>query len=212
MNYSVVIVAAGSSTRFGLNRSKMLYEIEEGTAVIDKSISIFERDEDCRQIIVVVNEAVREYLLEKKCNCILAEGGRTRQESVYNGLKCVDQPIVLVHDGARCFLSGQDLENLKREISDKQGALLVRSMTDTVKVSQGEFIVDTLNRDNIKRAETPQGFPTEELIRCYEKAFAEGFNATDDSSIVEKYGDIPIKWVESISDNTKITTVRDVIK
>ena len=212
MNYSVVIVAAGASTRFNQGISKMLYGFSDGTKVIDRTIRIFEQDEDCRQIVVVCSSEVMDYLTFNHLNArvTLCYGGKSRQESVYHGLMAVTEKLVMVHDGARCFLEREDLENLKKEMSEVNGALLVKSMVDTVKVVENGIVVKTLNRDSLKRAQTPQGFPTRKLINCYRKAEKEGFSATDDSQLVEKYSDMKVVCVESQGHNTKVTVIDDV--
>ena len=212
MNYSAVIVAAGRSTRFALDIPKILYEFPDGRKVIDLTVRVFLDDEDCRQIIIVTNEAVKEYLEERYDDerIIICRGGESRQDSVYNGLKHVSEEYVLVHDGARCFLEREDLENLKKEISEEQGALLVKSETDTVKIAEDGYVVRTIDRDRVKRAQTPQGFSSKELKNCYEKALADGFVGTDDCSLVERYGTVRIKCVESAGANIKITTAKDV--
>lgn len=212
MKYSAVIVAAGASTRFNQGISKMLYRFSDGTKVIDRTIRIFEKDEDCRQIVVVCSSEVMDYLTFNHLNArmTLCYGGYSRQESVYHGLMAVTEKLVMVHDGARCFLEREDLESLKQKMSEENGALLVKSMVDTVKVVENGIVVKTLNRDSLKRAQTPQGFPTAELIRCYQQAEKEGFSATDDCQLVEKYSNMKVICVESKGHNTKVTVIDDV--
>ena len=212
MKYSVVIVAAGSSTRFNQGISKMLYSFENGERVIDRTLKLFIEDEDCTQVVVVCNEEVAEYLAGKKSigKVMYCHGGATRQMSVYNGLLAVMEDIVLVHDGARCFLEKKDLEKLKKAVKPDCGALLVKSMVDTVKVVEDGMVVKTLNRDTLKRAQTPQGFPTEELLRVYRKAFEDCFTATDDAQLIENYSDLKVRCVESEGHNTKVTVIDDV--
>ena len=210
MNYSVVIVAAGRSTRFGQAHSKILHQFSDGERVIDKTLRPFLNDADCKQIILVTNEEVREYLHDSCPKTEFCPGGNSRQESVYNGLLHASEKYVLVHDGARCFLYEEDLNALKAEISDEQGALLVKSVTDTIKIARDGYVSQTIDRDSVKRAQTPQGFPCKVLLECYRKAFKEGYLGTDDCSLVERYSDLKIKCVESKGDNIKITTFDDV--
>ncbi len=211
MNYSVIIVAAGKSTRFGHNQSKIMYQFPDGQRVIDRTLHLFLEDEDCRQIIVVTNEMVQKYLEGRSEKLEFCAGGESRQESVRNGLKLVREQFVLVHDGARCFLMEADLENLKKEINEEQGALLVKSVTDTVKIAEDGYVSSTVDRNTVKRAQTPQGFATAELRKCYDKAFEDGYIGTDDCSLVERYGSVRIKCVESQGENIKITIYEDVL-
>ena len=211
MNYSAVIVAAGSSTRFGTGISKMLHVLSDGDRVIDRTLKVFLDDEECRQIIVVCNAEVEEYLNNEKNERIeLYPGGQSRSESVYHGLLGCREEIVLVHDGARCFLEKEDLENLKKAVSLNNGAILVGRMVDTVKTVKDGYVVSTVDRDSLKRAQTPQRFPVRELLRCFGEATREGFEATDESGLVERYSEMKIACVESRGHNTKITVWDDV--
>ena len=211
MNYSVVIVAAGNSTRFGGNSSKMLYEFPDGQKVIEKTISIFRSDENCRQIIIACNKEVLEYFKGKPTSGKISfcYGGDSRQESVYHGLMAVCQDYVLVHDGARCFTNAEDIRKLADALSENQGAILVRKETDTIKLLDNGRIT-TIDRDKLFRAQTPQGFPTQLLIDCSRKALEDSFTATDDAQIIEKYSDCAIELIISSNNNTKITTIEDV--
>ena len=212
MNYSAVIVAAGRSTRFAADTNKILYKYSDGKRVIDKTLEVFLADEDCRQLVVVTSEEVRDYLTEKydEARMVICDGGDSRQESVWNGLKNVTEDFVLVHDGARCFLQRGDLNRLKAEVTEEQGALLVKSETDTIKVAEDGYVTGTIDRYKVKRAQTPQGFSTEVLRECYRKAMMEGFTGTDDCSLVERFGTVRIKCVECFGNNMKITTINDV--
>ncbi|MBR0473720.1 MAG: 2-C-methyl-D-erythritol 4-phosphate cytidylyltransferase [Erysipelotrichaceae bacterium] len=211
MNYSVIIVAAGKSTRFGQQVSKILYQFSDGEKVIEKTLKPFISDDDCKQIVLVTSEEVHEYLKDGCPKTVFCRGGNSRQESVYNGLLNASEKYVLVHDGARCFLEREDLENLKNEINENQGALLVKSVTDTIKIAENGYVSETIDREKVKRAQTPQGFPRKVLLQCYEKAFKEDYLGTDDCSLVERYSDLKIKCVESKGDNIKITTFNDVM-
>lgn len=212
MNYGAIVVAAGNSSRFKGNVNKLLYPLSNGNLVINQALKLFEEDEDCKQIVIVTNHETIQYLaLNRACGkeCYCA-GGQTRSESVFNGLKAIFTDVVLVHDGARCYLQKEDLENLKKEMQLQQGAILIRNETDTVKRVENGYIVSTVNRDEIKRALTPQAFRTDDLFKAYSKAFKDGFVATDDASIMENYSDIKIKCVESVGHNSKVTTIDDI--
>ena len=212
MNYSAIITAAGSSTRFNRSISKMLHIFSNGETVIDRTLKHFLADEECREIVVVATPQVRDYLEDVYDDERLAycEGGETRSESVFNGLQNCHEEIVLVHDGARCYLEKEDLENLKKAVSSDNGAILVGSMVDTVKLVENGRVVSTVDRNQLKRAQTPQGFPLEELLKCYRKALKEGFRGTDESSLFERYSEMPVLCVESRGHNTKVTVLDDV--
>ena len=212
MNYSAVITAAGSSVRFNRGISKMLHIFSNGETVIDRTLAPFMSDEECREIIVVCNDEVRKYLTDmyKDERLVYCEGGPTRSESVYNGLQHCHEKIVLVHDGARCYLEKGDLENLKKAVSLHNGAILVGEMFDTVKLVENGVVITTIDRNQLKRAQTPQGFPLEELLRCYRKALEDDFRGTDESVLFERYSEMPVICVESRGHNTKVTVIDDV--
>lgn len=206
MKYAAVIVAAGSSSRFKADVNKLLYPID-GKKVIDKTIDIFLSDNDCEKIIVVVNQEVG-YYLKDRTDIYTTIGGTSRSESVFNGLKLVDSEYVLIHDGARCFLSKRDLDNLKEQLTD--AAILTAYETDTLKQVKDGCIVSTVDRNLVQKALTPQAFKTELIRACYYKANNDDYIATDDASIVERYSDIKIKCVIALDKNIKITTLNDV--
>lgn len=213
MNYAAVIVAGGKSTRFKAEVNKLLYPIDENTTVIEKTISVFDNDEDCSEIVVVCGKDVMDHLAKKpaKGKIVYAYGGSSRSESVMHGLLAVKEKIVMVHDGARCFLLKEDLDNLKKALETEKAAMLVADMTDSVKkVDKDGYIISSLDRDELKRAQTPQCFDSEELFECYLKAQKDKYTPTDDAGIMERYSDTRIKCVKSIGSNIKITTINDV--
>ncbi len=212
MDYCAVVVAAGKSERFKSAVNKLLYRLPNGIPVIDNALKLFREDKDCKQIVVVTNNDTITYLANnracgKESYC---RGGNSRAESVLNGLMAVMYDKVLVHDGARCYLLREDLEELKRTLQKEKGAILVRDEIDTVKKVEDGYILSTIDRECLKRALTPQGFNTDELLVAYKKAFADGFRPTDEASVMEKYGDIRIKCVNSQGHNNKITTLEDI--
>lgn len=219
MNYSAVIVAAGKSERFESNINKLLYKLSNGMTVIDSTLKVFLEDEDCKQVVVVTNPEVLDYLINNDAftegdydfKPVYCAGGSTRSQSVENGLMAVTEDVVLVHDGARCYLLKEDLDALKKVLETEEAAMLVHDETDTVKrVDENGYIVESINRDELKRAQTPQAFRTVDLLAGYRLASKDGYTATDDASIMEKYSNVKIKCVKAIGKNEKITTIRDI--
>ena len=212
MNYSAVIVAAGSSTRFGTGTNKMLYVFNDGTRVIDRTLKVFLEDDECTQINVVCNREVDSYLRDNVSDerIQLYPGGASRSESVLNGLSGCREEIVLVHDGARCFLEKDDLAAVKKAVSMDNGAILVGRMVDTVKLVKDGYVVSTVDRDTLKRAQTPQRFPRAELLRCYQQAGKDHYETTDEAGLLERYSTMKTVCVDSTGHNTKITFWDDV--
>lgn len=213
MKYSAVVVAAGRSTRFGTATSKMLHQFSDGQRVIDKALAIFKADPDCVQIVAVVNQEVMAYILQQDNNAghiVYCLGGDNRCDSVYNGLMAVSEKIVLVHDGARCFLSSSELTELKKTMETERAAILALPETDTIKRTNQNYITSTIDRATLCRAQTPQSFYTQDLLESYHQAQQAGFIPTDEASVMENFSTVPIRWIEGKSTNIKITTPADV--
>lgn len=210
MKISCIIVAAGSGTRMGGQINKVFMPLGEST-VIDHTINAFSQVEEISDIVLVTRECDIE-LCKRFNNIKVIKGGKTRQESVYNGLMCVENSdIVLIHDGARALILP---ETIKAVIDDtkKYGAAAVGvSSKDTLKQVDDEgFIEKTLDREKIFFIQTPQVFKTKEIIKAHEKAVKDGFSATDDCALYEKYIG-RLKVTEGRYDNIKLTTPDDMV-
>ena len=212
---TAIIVAAGSGTRFDSEIPKQFIEIFGKPLVVHT----LERFENCPQIdeiiLVLPEKKVDEFskIIEKynlgKLKQIVA-GGNSRAESVLNGLKAVDSEnceLVAVHDGARPLVSIEEISKTIKTARKTGAACLVGKVTDTIKKVSGGKIVETIDRENLRRALTPQIFKYEILLRAFEQNEI-GEIATDECFLVEKLGyDIAI--VEGNSKNIKITTRED---
>ena len=213
MEYSVVIVAAGKGTRMMLGYNKVYYQTD-GQSILERTMKLFEEDEDCRQVIIVTDtdEFHKKIAIESNGKIVLAQGGETRQDSVHNGLKTVISDIVFIHDGARPFLAKESLEALKKAMETEEAACLLVPCTDTMKRVEGDYIVETIPRNELMAAQTPQCFKTQLIIDCIHQADEEHFIGTDDCMLVEKYSDVKIRVVEGTPENIKITTPEDLKK
>ena len=211
MEYTGLIVAAGSGSRMGLGYNKAYYRMD-GKTILEKSTELFLNDPDCRQIIIVTDSDMyrKEITNEGIGKVVLVQGGASRQESVYYGLQAVICDTVLIHDGARPFLSKENLEDMKAAVAKHDAACLMVPCKDTIKVTEDGFIKETLPRNTLMAAQTPQAFRTELLLTCMSSAKQDGFEATDDCSVVERYSDIRIKVVQGSYENKKITTREDL--
>lgn len=212
MNYSVVIVAAGSGTRMGLGYNKVYAKLQDGEYIIEKSIHTFLQDEDCKQVVIVTDPLTYRNKIQKRVvgKIVLCTGGKTRQESVYHGLEAVLEDVVFIHDGARPYVSLENIQSLKNAMETEQAAILGIPCKDTIKKAVDGYIVETYDRSLLIAAQTPQVFNTELLIDCYEAAMKDGYLGTDDASLVEKYSSQKIKVVTGSEENIKITTKNDL--
>jgi len=211
MKYSALIVAAGAGKRMNLGYNKVYHQLEDGDRIIDKTIKTFKEDDDCKQIIVVTNKdnfyQLKDYYSGE---FILVEGGSTRSESVFNGLKAVSQEYVFVHDGARCYLNNNNLSDLKTCLKKEDACILAVKAVDTIKRVKDGYIEETIDRNQIYYAQTPQAFKFDLLYNSYIEANRKNLNFTDDASLVEGVSACRIKVVIGSYANKKITTINDL--
>lgn len=211
---SVIIVAGGSGSRMNMNINKQFIKINE-KEVIAHTIDKFYKNEYIDEIILVVKEDEIDYFNKNIINKYgyknikVALGGKERQDSVYNGLKIVDKncDMVLVHDGARPFVSK---EIIKKAVTEtKKASVIGVRVKDTIKVVNNNEIISTPNRNTLWAIQTPQTFKYDLLKIAYEKAYEENFYGTDDSSLVENLGE-KVNIIEGSYENIKITTKEDL--
>ena len=205
MNYSAVVTAAGKGERAGLGYNKVLYEYKDGETVLAHTVSVFLRDEDCTEIIVVTGEEEAKRLPADP-RIRVTNGGKTRKDSVKNGLDLVQEDYVLVHDGARPLLSEEALEDVKKAVCEKEAVILARAVKETVKIAKDGVIGSTIDRNTVFLAETPQAFETSLLRKAYDLAKEKEY--TDEASLVEETGH-PVHLVIDHDPNPKLTSPED---
>ena len=206
--FSVIITAGGASTRYG-GKNKLLEKITDKT-VIEHAVAAFKEFKNVNEIIIPTNRGIFEDLTSIFTNSYikLIEGGKTRQESVYNALKCVTNNYVLVHDGARPLLTKDIISKVLETVQEKKAVSVMTKTTDTIKeVDTNGKIIRTIDRSKLYNTQTPQAFETEILKQAHEKL--KGKNFTDDASMLEELG-IPVYIVDGDYTNIKITTKSDL--
>ena len=140
------------------------------------------------------------------------QGGKTRQESVYNGLQGLPDSAerVLIHDGARCLATPDLFDRCAAALTTCPGLIAAISVKDTIKIVDNTgIIVDTPDRANLWAAQTPQGFEVKLLKACHDKGRALGWEVTDDAALFEKCS-LPVTIVPGEETNLKITTPVDL--
>ncbi|MDO3412992.1 2-C-methyl-D-erythritol 4-phosphate cytidylyltransferase [Saccharibacillus sp. CPCC 101409] len=219
-NLSVIVVAAGRGTRMGTQESKQFLELD-GHPLFIRAIRAFERFEATAEIVVVTGAADVErcgrYIEEAGCKQVAAvvAGGAERQHSVYEGLKRVSAPWVMVHDGVRPFVRVEEIAACYGEMLSTGASVLAVPVKDTIKRVErtqdggSGIIADTPDRSALWAIQTPQGFRTDDLRRAHERAAGEGFVGTDDSMLVERLG-VPVSVTHGDYTNIKITTPEDL--
>jgi 2-C-methyl-D-erythritol 4-phosphate cytidylyltransferase len=209
---TAIIVAGGSGTRFGAGKPKQFVEIL-GKPLILYTLERFENCSSIDEIVLVLPAGSVENFQQNfnlaKLKTIVA-GGKTRAESVYNGLQAVSKQteIVAVHDGARPLVSVEEIAATIEKAAETGAACLVAGVSDTIKEVSGGKIIGTIDRAKLRRALTPQCF----RIEILQKAFAHADlseAATDECFLVEKLG-YGIAIVEGSAKNIKITTPEDL--
>lgn len=214
---AVIVAAAGKGERL---RSKVRkpFVLLGREPILVLTLKVLEACARIDEIILVVNQAdmakarlaVNRAGLKKVAKIVI--GGKRRLDSVMNGLSHVsaEAEYVLVHDGCRPFADKKSISSVIEETEIFGAAIPCVAVKPTVKeVEKGNFVAATLNRQSLAEAQTPQGFKKEILLCAYEKALADGIDATDDSALVERLG-IKVKVVEGSYRNIKITTIEDL--
>lgn len=214
---SAVIVAAGAGTRMNSDKTKQLMTLC-GIPVIVRTLSAFEECQLIDEIIVAArddeielyDEFIRRYKF-KKIKAVV-KGKSTRQESVLAGFEAVSDnaEFVAIHDGARCLITPEQIEKVVRAAYSNGAATAACKVSDTVKrVNLNGVIEETIDRDSIWLAQTPQVFKTELYRAAAYVAKDEGFVATDDNMLAENIG-YPVKAVDCTKENLKLTTPFDL--
>ena len=211
MNYSAVGLCAGKGSRSGLSYNKMLYRFKDKT-VYEMTMEIFLNDDRCKQIVVVTKEDeisdLKKLISSSKIDYTF--GGKERQDSVYNGLQIVNQEYVLIHDGARPYLKKENIDDLLLCLNNNDACLLMVPVKDTIKMCKDGNVIETLPRETLMQAQTPQAFKTSIIKDCYKLGKINNFVATDDASLVEHFKVAPVKVVIGSYENIKITTPDDL--
>ncbi|MHC4984972.1 MAG: 2-C-methyl-D-erythritol 4-phosphate cytidylyltransferase [Planctomycetota bacterium] len=209
---SVIIPAAGAAQRFGAGRNK-IFEPIEGDALFVRSIRLFAgRPDVCQILLVVANEDRATIEAEhgsvlSELNVQLVAGGVDRTGSVRNGLSAVtdDADLICVHDAARPCVRPEQIDAVFAAAAEHGAAILAWPIHGTIKRASDHVIVETVDRNELWQAQTPQVFRRDWLIDAY----ADGASATDEAALVERTGR-PVRLVEGDPRNIKITTPADL--
>ncbi|WP_179107289.1 2-C-methyl-D-erythritol 4-phosphate cytidylyltransferase [Sediminibacillus massiliensis] len=217
IKYHAIVLAAGQGKRMRTGENKQFITIQDKPLILH-TLDVFDTDDWCSAITLVINpkeearmnELVGSASFRKQVD--LVKGGAERQQSVFEGLKSLSsyEGPVFIHDGARPFISPDTLHTLAEVTDVKRAALLAVPVTDTIKQKSGNQL-KTLDRKTLWAAQTPQCFDYSLIMNAHEKAAEEGYIGTDDSSLVERYGE-PVEIVQGSYDNIKITTPEDLGK
>jgi 2-C-methyl-D-erythritol 4-phosphate cytidylyltransferase len=219
-----IVPAAGLGRRFGSGTNKP-FQTLGGKPLIVWSLKALEAVEEICEIIPVLKsedmEFVQRLLEEEGFSKIrrIAAGGKERQDSVHNGLQYIEDKnsIVLIHDGVRPLIGPHLVDELIKQMSDAirnkeecDGIIPGVPVKDTIKETGDGFVKKTLKRGSLWAVQTPQVFPYKKILRAYDKAAKEGYYATDDAALIERYGGT-VKVITGSYTNIKITTPEDLV-
>lgn len=214
---SAIVLAGGRGKRMNYHKSKQFIEIK-GKPVLVYTLEKFIYNKSIDEVILVLPEDEVDYckkeVLQKyslKVDRIVI-GGKERQDSVFNALEAMEKAnIVLIHDGARPFISEKIIEEGIKYANIYGAAAPGVTPKDTIKVKNEDNIsVDTPDRNMLVAVQTPQCFKYDEIYQCHRKIKEENAIVTDDTSVVERYGH-KVYLYEGDYTNIKITTPEDLI-
>lgn len=217
---AAIVVAGGSGERFGRAGGKQLQPVA-GWPVLSWSVRAIDATTDVAQLVIVCpqdqaeeyeKEAIAPLSLARRVS--FAAAGATRQESVARGLALVSEEheFVVVHDGARPLVSPELVTRCLDTLVERpeaDGAVVGYPSVDTLKVVEGDVVVETPDRSRFWAVQTPQAFRSRALRRAHASAAAAGYLGTDDASLVERSGG-RVVVVEGPRDNIKVTVSEDL--
>jgi 2-C-methyl-D-erythritol 4-phosphate cytidylyltransferase len=213
--FAVILAAAGKSSRFNDKNYKKPFAPLDGRPVWLHSAEKFLARKDVTQSILVISPEDREYFLSKfAANAAILgieviDGGAERSDSVQKALERVKSDIdfVAIHDAARPCIVDEWISAVFSAAEKSGAAIPAIPVGGTLKRVANQSIVETVSRDGLWEAQTPQVFRRELLVKAY--AQRGGFSATDDAQLVERIGQ-KVTIVLGSPINLKITTREDL--
>ena len=218
--YTAIVLAAGKGTRMNSKIQKQFLEVE-GKPVIYYSLKCFQESPLIRDIILVTGEESLSYCKEEivkrfgfsKVKKVTA-GGKERYDSVYAGLcACDNTDYVLIHDGARPFVTEEILERTCLSVKETGACVVGMPAKDTIKISdRNKMVESTPAREKVWLVQTPQAFRYSLIKESYESIRCKDMSGiTDDAMIVEQESGVKVALVHGSYENLKITTPEDLI-
>ena len=216
MNVSAIIPAAGVGIRMGGDTPKQFLSLE-GVPIFIHTLRKFASSDAIDEIVI----ALRDEEMERASRDIdrehfaipvrVATGGASRQETVARALATLSSQteIVVVHDAVRPFIELETIQRVVEMARTEGAAILGIPSVDTVKQVERQTIMGTIPRERIVLAQTPQAFRYAILKEAFARAAADGFNGTDESSLVERMGQTVVVLMGS-DRNIKITKPSDL--
>ncbi len=210
-----IIPSAGLGRRMGGRKKN--YLLLSGSPVLAYTLAAFESSALVDSVVVAIAPGDEEYCRSslapfgfKKVSHIIA-GGKERQDSVNNALEFAkDAEVVAVHDGARPLVTIEIIDAVIRSAFETGAAIAAVPVKDTIKEVSDGTVARTIDRTRLVSVQTPQAFRRKILVNAFQKAKADNFYGTDESSLVERAGHT-VSVVRGSYENFKITTAEDLL-
>lgn len=213
MNVTAIIAAAGSGRRLGSAVPKQLLDLG-GRSILERSVGAFACHPRVREVVVALPAELLAqppaWMTASAPRVRLVAGGERRQDSVANAFDAIggDVDVVLIHDAARPFVTADVISRSIDAAAEHGAAIAAMPAHDTVKRVDGSVIAETLPRESIYLAQTPQAFRRHVLHDAVTLGRA-GVSATDEAALAEKAGH-KVHVIEGDAANVKITTAGDL--
>ncbi len=214
---AALILAGGSGTRLGADKTKQQIEIC-GKSVVAHTLLAFEECLYIDEIVVAAKkdeipmyrDIAKKYGI-KKLKCVTA-GGEDRGESALCAFEKISDKIdyVAIHDAARCLITAEQIRDVAVTAFEVGAAVAASHSKDTVKIVKADRVKETPDRDSVWLASTPQIIRADIYRACAYMAKKDSFKATDDASLVERLG-FEVAVVNVGDENIKITTKTDLL-
>lgn len=215
---TAVVLAAGQGKRMHSKVAKQ-YLLLENKPILYYSLKAFEESQ-VEEIILVVGQGEIDYCREEIVNRYefgkvtqIITGGKERYHSVYSALcKIINTDYVLIHDGARPFITNEIIENIITSVIKEKACAVGMPVKDTIKIADEAGVVQsTPPRNCVWTVQTPQAFEFQLIKKAYDLIVTEeDINVTDDAMVLEHTLSFPIKLILGSYQNIKITTVEDL--
>lgn len=208
MKVSAIICAAGRGERAGFGKNKLLAPLC-GAPALYHTLKAF--DADCIDEVIVTYspqdiDEIRALCAPFGYKCV--QGGATRSLSVFNALKECTGDIVLIHDGARPYVTEETIKGCIAGVEKNGSGICAVPVTDTIAVARGARICEVPDRSTLFAVQTPQGFMLDDIRAAYERAKDDGGAYTDDSAVFRRYIGEPA-LCEGSRENIKLTYKSD---
>lgn len=214
MKADLIIPAAGSGSRFSSGVKKQFYIIN-GKPVIYYTLLAMLKAFNFDKVIIGVDEGDENTITkiysetEVKIPLVITKGGKSRSETVYNCLEKADSEIVAIHDAVRPFVRKKHVAEAIEKASNIGGAICALKVRDTIKSVDCGTIENTVPREGLYLAHTPQVFKTDMIRSAIWEAMAEKAEITDEASAFERAG-YRVEITPSAPENIKLTYQEDI--